>query len=153
MAAHLVVNVEAAICRGDSWLIIERSTAETHAGGLLAMPGGTVEESDGGLEECVRREVIEEVGVDLQSRLEYVESKMFFSARGRWVMNIVFLAEYASGEPVAGDPAEVASVAWRPLDEVFAHTNTPVWLKNSLAAAQRRRTELGWPTQGGTASE
>lgn len=149
MTGSYVVNVEAAICRGDSWLIIERSAAEQHAGGLLAMPGGTVEDTDTDLEECVRREVLEEVGVQLSARLEYVESKLFYSARGRWVINIVFLAEYAAGEPLVQDLAEVAAVAWRTYAEIVAQTNTPTWLESSLTAAHRRRTDLGWPRQEG----
>lgn len=34
-----IVNVEAAICKEDKWLVITRSTKEEHAGGTLALVG------------------------------------------------------------------------------------------------------------------
>jgi len=36
----LVVNVDAAVVRGDDYLVIERSSDEEHAAGTLAFPGG-----------------------------------------------------------------------------------------------------------------
>lgn len=56
-----VVNVEAAICRGDRWLMIERGAEEGHAAGTLSMVGGTVDHSDSPgmvLEAALRRELL-----------------------------------------------------------------------------------------------
>ncbi|KRG10886.1 hypothetical protein ACA30_03695 [Virgibacillus soli] len=39
-----LVNVEGAIFRNHKWLIIERSKKEEHAGGLLSLVGGKVEQ-------------------------------------------------------------------------------------------------------------
>lgn len=141
-----MVNVEVAIFRGGQWLIIQRSARERHAGGLLAMPGGTVEEYDSPdnvLEACARREVLEEIGVTLGPRLEYVESKLFHSARGRWVINVVFLADYESGDPVPQSPDEVAWAGWKRMEEIVQDSRCPVWLKNSLQAATRLQERPG----------
>jgi ADP-ribose pyrophosphatase YjhB (NUDIX family) len=146
MVGRFVVNVEAAIFRDDDWLFIERSAKEQHAGGMLAMPGGTLEEfdgPDGACEACVRREVLEEVGITLGPRLEYVESRLFFSARGRWVINVVFLAAYGAGEPMAKNPDEVAWTGWLPLDDVLGDPRCPAWLKESMQAAERRKSAVG----------
>ncbi|NUP41201.1 MAG: NUDIX domain-containing protein [Streptomyces sp.] len=146
MAGQFVVNVEAAVHRDGQWLVIERSAKEQHAGGMLALPGGTLEESDtsgGAFEACVRREVWEEVGITLGPRLEYVESKLFYSARGRWVVNVVFLAPHGSGEPTAKSPDEVAWTGWRRLADVLGDPRCPVWLAESMRSAERRLADAG----------
>jgi len=74
----LVVNVDAAVVRGDDYLVIERGSAEDHAAGTLAFPGGKVEPGADGdaLRETARREVREEVGVETGA-VEYVTSNTF----------------------------------------------------------------------------
>jgi hypothetical protein len=39
----VIVNVEGAIFKNDTWLIIERSKKEEHAGGMLSLVGGKTE--------------------------------------------------------------------------------------------------------------
>jgi 8-oxo-dGTP diphosphatase len=140
MAGMFVVNIEVAVRHEDRWLLVERSAKEAHAGGALAMPGGTVEYSDAEVdtfEGCARREVLEEVGVTLGPDLRYVESKRFYSARGRWVLNVVFLGRYQSGAVAARDPDEASWAGWLSWPEVLADPRSPQWLKASLTAAQR----------------
>jgi 8-oxo-dGTP pyrophosphatase MutT (NUDIX family) len=138
-----VVNVEAAIFRDDRWLMILRSAEEAHAAGTLSFVGGKVERAgiaDNILEETLRREITEEVGVTVADKIRYVESKSFIADDGLPVIDIVFLCRYESGEPRALDPAEVASVEWITFDAIMAHPKTPVWIKQSLrlAAALKR---------------
>ena len=140
MAGMFVVNVEVAVHREGRWLMVERSAKEVHAAGALAMPGGTVEYEDadaGTLESCAHREVREEVGVTLHTDLRYVESKQFHSARGRQVINVVFLAEHESGEAAVQDTDEAAWAGWLSLADVLADDRAPVWLKASLTAAEQ----------------
>jgi len=64
------VNVEVFLERDGRWLLLQRGTQETHAPGVLAGVGGKVEIDGAGagadvLEETARREVTEEIGVDL----------------------------------------------------------------------------------------
>lgn len=72
-----IVNVEAAIYHNDEWLIAKRSTKEAHAGGTLALIGGKVEttkiENDA-LEKAARREILEEVGIEVSDEMHYVKS-------------------------------------------------------------------------------
>lgn len=80
-----IVNVEAAIYKDDKWLIIKRSEKEEHAPGLLSFVGGKVETNvaqDGILEETLRREIIEEVGIKVSETIHYVESKSFVLDNG-----------------------------------------------------------------------
>jgi 8-oxo-dGTP diphosphatase len=140
-----VVNGEAAIFHGDTWLMILRSADEAHAAGTLSFVGGKVERAgvaDNILEETLRREIAEEVGVTVAKTMQYVESKSFIADDGLPVIDIVFLCRYESGEPHALDPAEVASVEWMTFDAIMAHPKTPVWTKQSLRLAAALKCEV-----------
>ena len=45
---RFIVNVEAAIIKGDQYLMITRSKQESHAGGTLSMVGGKVDPIEAG---------------------------------------------------------------------------------------------------------
>jgi ADP-ribose pyrophosphatase YjhB (NUDIX family) len=139
-----VVNVEAAIYRGDRWLLVRRSEQEVHAGGTLSLIGGKVEDAvvaDAVLEDTLRREVREEVGVEVEAAIHYTESKSFFADDGDPVVDVVFTCRHAAGEPRALDPAEVAAVHWMTA-EVEAHPDAPPWTRRSVQLAERLRRRL-----------
>lgn len=142
-----IVNIEGVICRDDRYLVVVRSEQEPHAPGTLSFPGGKVEgilNQPDVLEQTLRREVMEETGVELAPELVYLESKAFGADDGDPVVDIVFLGRYAAGQAHAADLAEVAAVEWLTADEIFQHPKAPVWTKNSLAKAEARRIALGW---------
>lgn len=122
--------------------MIVRSEKEAHAAGMLSMVGGIVEYSDSAedtLEAAVRREVMEEVGVTLSDRMDYLESKHFITDDGQRVLDIVFIADHASGEPRAISADEVESVEWMTLDEIRSHTKVPPWILKSMELAATSR--------------
>lgn len=134
------VNVEGAIFRDNKWLIIERSVKEGHAGGLLSLVGGTVENEGDSidiLERTLRRELFEEVGVKVKEKVEYVRNTSFKLDDGSEVIDIVFLCEFEEGEPFAKSPEEVDAVYWLTADEIAAHPQTPIWLSDSIKAAEK----------------
>jgi 8-oxo-dGTP pyrophosphatase MutT (NUDIX family) len=140
-----VVNVEAAIFHGDTWLMILRSAEEAHAAGVLSFVGGKVERAgtaDNILEETLQREIAEEVGVTIADKIHYVESKSFIADDGLPVVDIVYLCRYESGEPRALDSAEVANVEWMTFDAIMAHPKSPVWIKQSLRLAAALKREV-----------
>lgn len=113
-----VVNVDVAVARDDEYLFIVRGDAEDHAAGELAFPGGTLEADPGAenaLERAARREVREEVGLDVGA-VEYVTSATF-DASGVDCLNVVCRAEYRGGEARRAAPDEVADVRWLTPDE------------------------------------
>lgn len=135
-----IVNVEGAIYNGDKWLVIERSSKEEHAGGTISLVGGKVE-NDGNaiavLEQTVKREIWEEVGIQVSDKFRYVYNSSFVTGKGQCVINVVFLCEYQSGEAYAKSPDEVVNVYWFTFEEVINHPKTPGWTKESLQRAEK----------------
>ncbi len=142
-----IVNVEGAILQDGKYLTIIRGLEETHAPGILALPGGKVENagnSERALEETLHREIAEEVGIQVWDGMAYVESSAFIADDGDPVIDIVFLCRYQSGTPHTASPAEVADVRWMTLQQILAHPKTSPWTRRSVEAAERKRIELGW---------
>ncbi|MFF5204662.1 NUDIX domain-containing protein [Streptosporangium sp. NPDC000396] len=143
-----VVNVEVFLEREGRWLLIQRGAGEEHAPGALGGVGGVVE-LDGAdidvLEETARREVAEEIGVDLSGvTLSYVESAFFVTDDGDPTINMVFAARLpVDGQPGAVSPTEVAALVWMTADEAEGAADCPPWIRRSLrrAAAQSQL----WP--------
>jgi 8-oxo-dGTP diphosphatase len=140
-----LVNVEGAVYRGDKWLVIERSTKEEHAGGLLSLVGGTVENEGHSvdlLERTLVRELYEEVGVKVKDKLNYVRSTSFPIPEGSLVIDIVFLCEFKEGEPFPKSSDEVESVHWLTTEEIINHSKSPIWLIDSIKSADQIKKHL-----------
>jgi 8-oxo-dGTP diphosphatase len=138
--AH-IVNVDAAVVRDGEYLLIERAADRGHAAGLLAFPGGKLEpppEGDGEVEAAARREVAEEVGVEVGA-VEYVCSNAFVDDAGTPCLNVVTHCEYDGGEahPRAAD--EVAAVRWLSADELRAREGTADFLLSYLERVESFR--------------
>jgi 8-oxo-dGTP diphosphatase len=137
-----IVNVEAAIYRGDKFLVIVRGVEEFQSPGALALPGGKVDivgALDAILEETLRREVREEVSVEIEPGLQYVESKTFLLDTGYPVVDIVFLCRYKGGEPQIRDPHEVQSIHWMSAQEILNLPDAPEWTRRSISLAEELR--------------
>ena len=142
-----IVNVEGVIVKQGRYLMVVRGEQESHAPGVLTFPGGKVEgagNADDVLEETLRREIREEVGIEVHDDMAYLESKAFVAADGEPVVDVVFLCRYRSGEPTVGDPGEVAAVRWMTAEEILAYPKTPPWTRQSIELAERKRIAKGW---------
>lgn len=134
-----IVNVEGAIYKNEKWLLIRRSEKEEHAGGLLSLVGGKVEKegtSTDILEKTLKREITEEVGIEV-SNLRYVNSSSFVTDSGLNVVDIVFLCDHESGEPFAKSPDEVDDVIWMTTQQILNNSNLPVYLKENIKLAEK----------------
>lgn len=143
-----IVNVEGVVYRPEDcrYLMIVRGAGEEYLPGVLSFPGGKVEGAEfvqDVLETTVRREILEEVGVEVHDDVTYVESHSFIGD-GEPCVDIVFLCRYKDGEASPGDPEEVDSVIWMSYEEVLDNENAPVWTKESLKLAENKRVELKW---------
>ncbi|WP_144124981.1 NUDIX hydrolase [Catellatospora sichuanensis] len=136
-----VVNVEVHLHQDGRWLLIRRSEQEAHAAGLLSGVGGKAEPGTGEmtdiLEETARREVAEEIAVDLTGvPLTYVESSLFTADDGDLVVNVVFAADLpADARPVVAAPDEVAAIQLMTVEEAEDDPKCPYWISRSLRRA------------------
>ncbi|MFC7226067.1 NUDIX domain-containing protein [Salinirubellus salinus] len=136
-----VVNVDAAVVRGDEYLVVRRGADERHAAGALAFPGGKVESgpgTDDPIAATAAREVHEEVGVEVGT-VEYVCSRAFESDTGTPCLNVVTRCAYAGGEAHRAAPEEVAAVAWRTPDAIRDDPDAPGYLVEYLDRVEASR--------------
>ena len=144
MRPLFLVNVEGVIVRGARYLMTVRGDGESHAAGTLSVPGGKVELDEIGddvLERALRREIREEVGLEV-SAVTYLESKSFVADDGEPVVDIVFLCGYKEGEPAITQPDEVAEFRWMSAREVYRHPKAPPWTRRSIEKAEAVRSDL-----------
>ncbi|MDQ0271516.1 NUDIX hydrolase [Cytobacillus purgationiresistens] len=137
-----IVNVEGAVHFGGKWLVIERSLLEDHAAGTLSLVGGKVDREGFAkhiLETSVQREIFEEVGVKVKQQMDYVRSTSFVADDGAHVIDVVFLCQYEGGEAYQKSSDEVGAVHWLTTKEIIHHPLAPVWLKESILAAEKLR--------------
>nr|WP_227357169.1 NUDIX domain-containing protein [Haladaptatus salinisoli] len=136
-----VVNVDGVVVKDDEYLFIERGENEDHAAGLLAFPGGKVEQSPGGtetIEKTAARELYEEVGVKVGD-IEYICSTTFEADDGTCCLNIVVLCEYVAGNAYPRAPDEVAAVHWLSYDEIKARTDVPEFIEHFIDRTEKAR--------------
>lgn len=141
-----IVNVEGAIVRDGYYLLVVRGAGESHAAGLLSLVGGKVEDAGQTtniLEDTLRREILEEVGVEISDMI-YVQSTSFKDDTGEAVVDVVFLCRWLDREPTICAPDEVADIRWMTANEVLTNPDTPDWTRDSVRRAEKMRNLLGW---------
>ncbi len=140
-----VIIVECAIECDGRFLIIRRPEGK-HAGGLLAFAGGKVDEADEGhvydmLHYAVKREIFEELGLDLTGKLEYITSEHFVDDRGISAINNLFYYKYEKVPTVIPDIDEVPWYGWLTKDEILRAPNSPAWLKKLIELVIERKSQ------------
>ena len=127
------VTVCVLIQRGDTWLLVVRAPKVAYAPNMIGMIGGHVEvtrpQADV-LEATVRREVAEEVGLDLSElTLRYLESEFFLTDAGERQITVTFTSQAPKEiEPFVNAPEELVEVGWWTLDDLEADQRCPSWL-------------------------
>jgi 8-oxo-dGTP diphosphatase len=133
---HYLIIVECAIECNGKFLIIRRPEGK-HAGGLLSFAGGKVEEQDEThsfdmLRAAVRREMLEEVGLDLTEKIDYITSEYFVESSGVCIINNLFHYKYDVIPTVIPCEREVPWFAWMTKEEIHTAENSPPWLKTLI---------------------
>jgi 8-oxo-dGTP pyrophosphatase MutT (NUDIX family) len=110
---HIVV-VTGVIEKNGKFLIAQRSFDESHMPGWWSIPGGKVERTNsevrGILEATLKRELMEEVGVEIEDSPKLISDSTFLRSTGDHVIWLVFHCFWKSGEAKALD--ECIDVAW-----------------------------------------
>ena len=118
-----LAGVGAVIFRGEEVLLVKRGTAPSL--GKWSVPGGLVELGES-LEAAVRREVMEEVGLDIRViDLVAALDRVVYDDSGRIEYHYIlldFLCEAASGDPLAATDAKECFFV--PLEELSSYDLT-----------------------------
>jgi 8-oxo-dGTP diphosphatase len=127
------VTVCVLIQRGDRWLLVVRSPGVAYAPNMIGMIGGHVGVAHpvaGVLEATARREVAEEVGLDLSEvALRYLESEFFVTDGGERQITVTFTADAPLDvRPYVNAPDELVEVGWWSIDDLEADPRCPSWL-------------------------
>jgi 8-oxo-dGTP diphosphatase len=139
---EFAVTVCVLVRRDGAWLLGVRASGVAYAPGRLGLVGGHVEAdapAAGVLEETGRREVAEEVGLDLADVvLTYLESEYLVTDGGERQVTVTFVAPAPSGQkPRVADPAELSEVGWWTADGAAADPRCPEWLPALLRRADQ----------------
>jgi ADP-ribose pyrophosphatase YjhB (NUDIX family) len=134
---HPIVGVAAVVLRDGHVLLVQRGREP--AKGLWGLPGGMLELGET-LAEGVRREVLEECGVEIEvGSLVGVFEPMQRDEAGRLRYHYVvldYLARYVSGElRAADDAADARWVELDKLDHLPMSVETKVMIKKAAAQA------------------
>lgn len=152
---HEVV-ITAIIVKDGKYLITRRSPLKKRFGGMWTVPGGKLETSDytslpkdteqywyNVLEQVLRREVKEEVGLSIRN-IEYVTSLATVHADGAPSLVISCVADYESGD-VTLQESETDDYAWVSLEEARSYKLIDgIHDELSMADARRRGEKGEW---------
>ena len=134
---HYLKVVEVAIEHNSKFLIIKRPEGK-HAGGLLSFPGGKVEEIDEHnewdiLRLAAKREIYEEVGLELEDNLNYITSNYFVDSHGIHVIDTIFHCKIDKTPlNISASQREVPEYYWMTTEEINSANNSPEWLKRYI---------------------
>lgn len=152
---HEVV-VTAIIVKDGKYLITRRSAAKKRFPGMWTVPGGKLETDDyinmpketadywyNVLEKVLRREVKEEVGLDIEN-ITYVTSLATVHGDGYPSLVISCMADYGSGE-VALQPEETDDFRWVSLAEAKTYQLIDgIYDELAMAENQRKGIKTEW---------
>lgn len=120
-ATKFKLNVSTIINKNGLVLIQKRAMDEEVFPGLFGIPGGTVESSDKDLIEALKREVMEEVGVEI-TNVRLLQNNII-TKPGKSTLYMVFTSDYKAGNAQAMDGTE--SVQWSNMEEIKELEFTP----------------------------
>ena|SRR3989344_8971391 len=124
-----VVAVFAFVEKKGKILMAKRSKEDPQAPGVWSVPGGKVEEDLGHniLLKTLKREVKEEVGIEIEDEIEFISDDGFYRVSGHHVVGLVFLCKWKKG--VAKPLEDQEEVRWFTKDELKTFKELPDYFK------------------------
>lgn len=116
MDNNFQINISAVITRGTQVLLTQRSEAEDVFPGLWGIPGGKMDSTDNDLLSALKREIREEVGIEVEGFRVLKDNVV--NKPDKNVLYITVATEYVSGTPTALE--EVQNVGWFNVEQIPA---------------------------------
>lgn len=128
-----VVAVNAIVKKDNKYLLARRSYQDDQSPGEWSLPGGKVENEVGKyrLQEALKREVLEEVGIEITDEIELIYNDSFIRSSGDFVIMLTFVCHWKAGE--AKPLEDQAEVVWLTAEEISAMPDLPEYTKYRLA--------------------
>lgn len=105
-------------------LLLKRGVKSKNEGGFWSQPGGAVEFGEA-VEEAVKREIREELGVEIDLiRFLCFTNHIINSENQHWV-TMSYLGKIIKGEPQNLEPRKIEEIKWFSLDNLPENTNQP----------------------------
>lgn len=123
MKNNFIVNVSVVIFNGNNEVLLgHRSPQEEVYPDLWGIPGGKIESTDASIEDGLKREVLEEVGIEIKD-IQMVSNNTRVKSDSQNVLYMVFKAKLASG--VAQPIEDTDKVGWFTLSQMNELEFTP----------------------------
>lgn len=135
MSKMFKVNVSTVVFNDNGQVLIQkRSKDEDIFPGMWGIPGGTIEMKDVSVRNALKREVREEVMIEIDDIEFFRENIVAKEIYG--VVYLVFISKYASGK--AGFSQEVEEIRWVKKTEIDNYNFTPT-TKEIIKEAYERK--------------
>lgn len=137
-----IVAAKGWIEKDGKFLLAKRGPNEVHDPNVWSLPGGKVEESGEDrdtIEKTLKREIMEEVGLEIQDDIEFVYDNCFIRSDGAHVVMMTFLCGYKSGE--ARPLEDTSEVRWLTLDELKSFKEAKEFLKIEIERLENHLAE------------
>ncbi|MDK9771354.1 NUDIX hydrolase [Vibrio sp. B181a] len=115
MNKQVRVGVATIILRDGAILLGER--VGSHGANTWATPGGHLELGES-IEDCAKREVLEETGLIVDSIEKFTFTNDIFEKEGKHYVTLFVVASSSSGEPQVTEPDKCKQWKWCRLDDL-----------------------------------
>lgn len=113
-----VVLTMGIVQKGSTFLIAQRSNADDQSPGIWSFPGGKLENMVGEcvVEENLKKELKEEVGVEIDEKVKLLANDVFIRSSGHYVLTLLFLCKWRSGKGEARE--DQVDVQWATIEDL-----------------------------------
>ena len=135
MRKKYLLIASTAIQYNNKFLVIQHPESKS-AAGILAFPGGKVEQQDESndldiLRNAAKREVLEEVGIDLKTELQYITSAFFQGVDNIPIIDTIFHSILEEEPLIVISPREIQCYFWMTADEIM-QSEKATWIKDQV---------------------
>jgi 8-oxo-dGTP diphosphatase len=118
------IGVAVFIIKDKKFLMIKRRGS--HGQGTWSVPGGWMEYGET-FDQTSKREVLEEVGLEINNVRFGAVTNNVFSEEKVHSITIWLLSDYVSGKPKILEPEKIASLVWKDFDTLPNPLFQPPW--------------------------
>jgi len=101
----------------ENKILVGKRKSTSHGDGTWHTPGGHLEFGES-LEECAKREVFEETGIEIENPKFLTVTNDIFQKEGKHYITIWMVSYWKKGEPITKEPEKCEGWKWLSLDEI-----------------------------------